>query len=599
MIMKKILLCIGIALTAIGCAKDETISNTTSDGVVSLFAGDITRVASDNDCAWGSDDEVGIYTDQTGEDNLLFTISDTATGALANKSETLLYTLPSGERSYYAYHPYDSTLGKATTIEIDRTSDQSEPLLWATATTNNTSVALQFAHKYAKVQFSLTAGGVDVTSLDSATAWLTGANAKATFDIESGGFAFDDESTADIALSIKSDNTITAYLPPMEAVAGNVKLWINAQGNTFVKSITTEAWESSSSYEYDITVGEQVDITSDGDDYFIYTATGLFEFASLVNGGSTSINGTLMKNIDLSTVCYEGGDNWTPIGAYNFTSSADSAPYTGTFDGGGCLVSGLYINTDSNCQGLFGYVYGGTIKNIGVDGSVTGSSYVGGVVGWSHYSSSITSCYNTGDVTATGSEAWVGGVVGISESFSSVTSCYNTGDITATGSYAKVGGVVGSSASTSSSISSCYNIGDVTATDNGAYVGGVMGYSSEYSSITSCYSCGSVSSASDTNLGGVVGYNESGTVSYCYYDTTTVDNGDGDSSTYTPVGAMEGSDDGTNYCGLTTANMQGDAATDGTLLYYLITVGGGTAWAADTGGINSGYPILSWQVVND
>ncbi len=253
--MKKILLyLIGITFAMVGCTNDETINTTPTDGEINLSAGVATRVASNDDCAWGENDEVGIYTNQTDEYNFLFKISDTGTGALENYSTTPLYTLPSGSRTYYAYHPYDSALGEeTTTIEIDCTEEQTDFILWATAVSNNTDVALQFAHKYTKVQFSLTAGGVDVTSLEGAKAWLTGANSTGTFDVRTGEFTI--TATDKIELTIDSNDTITAYLPPVESVSGNVKLWINAQDNTYLKTLTDEKWESGSSYDYDITVG--------------------------------------------------------------------------------------------------------------------------------------------------------------------------------------------------------------------------------------------------------------------------------------------------------------------------------------------------------
>lgn len=52
--------------------------------------------------------------------------------------------------------------------------------------------------------------------------------------------------------------------------------------------------------------------------------------------------------------------------------------------GGGYTVSGIYINnTQANVQGLFGYVYGGTIKNVGVENSyIIAMSNIGGACGY-------------------------------------------------------------------------------------------------------------------------------------------------------------------------------------------------------------------------
>ncbi len=485
--MKRVLLYIGIALAVIGCAKDEMTNNATRGGEINFSAGVATRVASDDDCEWAEGDEIGIFTDQSGEDNRLFTISDTESGAM---SGDVFYTLSSGARTYYAYHPYSSEQGSATTISIDCTSqDELKPLLWATATSNNTEVSLQFSHMYAKVTFSLAAGGVDVTSLDDAKAWLVGANTKATFDIASGEFAFSDESASDISLAIDDNNTITAYLPPCDAVSGNVKLWINAQDNTFVKSLTTEKWESGNEYAYDIVVGEQVDILNNGDNYFVYTAVGLWEFADLVNGGNTSFNCTLMGDIDLGDVA------WTPMGG-----DYDN-PYSGIFDGGNHVVSGLSV-TGFNCAGLFGCIGNNAkISNLGIDGSVRGYFSVGGVVG-SNDGGTITNCHSKGSVSG---DSFVGGVNGYNGG--TLINCYNTSSVKTYSTY-YTGGVVGHNYGTTTN---CYNLGSVDGTSN---LGGVVGLNN--GTLTNSYNTGSVDGTS--NIGGVVGVND-GAITNCYWDS--------------------------------------------------------------------------------
>ncbi|MFR9542304.1 MAG: GLUG motif-containing protein [Rikenellaceae bacterium] len=57
-------------------------------------------------------------------------------------------------------------------------------------------------------------------------------------------------------------------------------------------------------------------------------------------------------------------------------------------------------------------------------GSILGSSYVGGVVGYStnYSSSSITACYNTGAVDGNGDNYYAGGVAGYASSY--LYGCY-------------------------------------------------------------------------------------------------------------------------------------------------------------------------------
>lgn len=251
--------------------------------------------------------------------------------------------------------------------------------------------------------------------------------------------------------------------------------------------------------EYDETV---YDIVYNSGTYQIYTALGLKVFAALVNketlsdedaevvvtsGGDAyfkniygtanpNIKGRLVKDIDLGGIDSEGtvyAENaWTPIG----TSS--STPFSGTFDGNSKMVSGLYINSKSECQGLFGYI-NGTINNLGVDGSVSGNWFVGGVVGY-NYGGSISNCYNGCGVSG---DLNVGGVVGWNY-VGTLTNCYNKGDVKGSDS---VGGVVGlnsSSGSPSSTVTiiNCYNTGEVSGS---VCVGDVAGYN--YGTITLCY----------------------------------------------------------------------------------------------------------------
>ena len=101
--------------------------------------------------------------------------------------------------------------------------------------------------------------------------------------------------------------------------------------------------------------------------YQIATAADLLEFADKVNNkNQTGAWAELTDDIDLSSVCSKEKGNWTPIG----TSYANA--YTGTFNGNGHTISGLYIDSsDNDYKGLFGYVgTRGTVQNLSVSGSV-------------------------------------------------------------------------------------------------------------------------------------------------------------------------------------------------------------------------------------
>ena len=255
--------------------------------------------------------------------------------------------------------------------------------------------------------------------------------------------------------------------------------------------------------------------------YKIATADDLLEFADKVNNQHrTSAWAELTADIDLSSVCSKEKGNWTPIGN-------SSNEYIGTFNGAGHTISGLYIDSsDNDYKGLFGYVgTGGTVKDLSVSGTVSGSLYVGGVVGRNR--GSVEDCAFTGSVSGS---YYVGGVVGYNISSGNVINCTNTGDVSGTSNY--VGGVVGDN--DDGHVTNCYNTGKVTGSSDYSYIGGVVGYNS--GSVTNCYNIDEVSGY--RYVGGVVGDN-SGTVENCYNIGEV-------SGILRPVGGVVGNNGGTN-----------------------------------------------------
>ena len=131
----------------------------------------------------------------------------------------------------------------------------------------------------------------------------------------------------------------------------------------------------------------------DGEYYLISNATELNIFATMVNNGLTSIKGKLTADILLNdTTNWKNwettapANSWTPIGS-------GSQPFSGTLDGDGHSVSGIYINSTEIYQGLVGYLgSGGTLQNLGVKASyIKGGYSVGGVCG--RNDGTVTNCY--------------------------------------------------------------------------------------------------------------------------------------------------------------------------------------------------------------
>lgn len=234
-----------------------------------------------------------------------------------------------------------------------------------------------------------------------------------------------------------------------------------------------------------------------GNPYLIKTAADLANLAQLVNTYRTpynesSVHFKLENNIDLSD--YQTGEGWTPIGT-------GSSPFRGTFDGNNKVISGLKINRpDNEKQGLFGNIYGGTVKNLGVTNiDITGKAYVGGVAAYINNNGNVEYCYTTGDVTATGTDSiYCGGVAGY-VSLGTIQNCYSACDISTSNN--RTGGIVGYI--NNGTVKNCYSTGDIRS--GGSYLGGVAGYLSG-STVENCYTTGIISSITGAAVGGIAGY---------------------------------------------------------------------------------------------
>ena len=308
----------------------------------------------------------------------------------------------------------------------------------------------------------------------------------------------------------KGSNTYTAIVAPQSVAAGTAFITCTfTNGKTFVyKMKNATVWQAGGEYTYTVSLAAAKNlgytIESNGS-YTVYNADGLMNIAELVNGGKTDINITLDKNIDLT------GKDWTPIGT-DYDNS-----YKGTFDGGGHTITGLTFTTNDEYAGLFGWlnragtvknvvmegvqitshqIYGGsiggvvgsgwgTIENCSVSGSVSGTVYVGGVVGV-QIGGSITGCSSSATVKGM---VDVGGVAGQTNSSATLTACYATGNVIIEMDPKKNtagGSLVGMNAG--SSLLACYATGNVTSTGSSTgymHIGGFLG--NNYTTVTAGY----------------------------------------------------------------------------------------------------------------
>ena len=306
----------------------------------------------------------------------------------------------------------------------------------------------------------------------------------------------------------KGSNTYIALVAPQSVAAGTTFITCTfTNGKTFVYKMKNAAdWQAGGEYTYTVSLAAAKDlgytIESNGS-YTVTSADGLMNIAELVNGGKSDINITLDTDIDLT------GKDWTPIGTSN--------RYSGTFDGGGHTITGLTFTTNDVYAGLFGHlnsagtvknvvmegvqitsnqIYGGsiggvvgfswgTIENCSVSGSVSGTVYVGGVVG-AQIGGSITGCSSSATVKGT---VDVGGVAGQTNSNATLTACYATGNVIIEMDPKKNiagGSLVGMNAG--SSLLACYATGNVTSTGSSTgymHIGGFLG--NNYTTVTACY----------------------------------------------------------------------------------------------------------------
>ena len=135
-----------------------------------------------------------------------------------------------------------------------------------------------------------------------------------------------------------------------------------------------------------------------------------------------------------------------------------ASDFSGTFDGNGHTVTLAIDQPSKDNIGLFSKISStATIKNVTVDGTVTGSRCVGGIAGTSN--GTITQCQNKATITATkngsGNYSQAGGIVGYAEN-ATITSCANVGNVNAAPNDGRRCGGVAGYAKTSV-IENCYN----------------------------------------------------------------------------------------------------------------------------------------------
>lgn len=330
------------------------------------------------------------------------------------------------------------------------------------------------------------------------------------------------------------------------------------------------------------------------DPYIIATPQHLNNVRNYPN--NQAVHFALKNDIDLAEACGPGGDfyyngqGWEPIGYilnYDEKQEPQGFFFSGTFDGRGYEISGLYINRPlSDNIGLFGYTNVAKVKNLGVvNAQVTGRDFVGALMGVNYCHSVIEKCYSSGVLQGRDN---VGGLVG-SNMIADLLNSHSSVTVQASGSGA--GGIVGMNAG--SSVQNSYSTGNVSADSD---AGGLAGYNYD-STIQNCFSSSNVLAGEFS--GGLIASNFLSNVSNCY-SIGQVDAGGGDAGGL--IAESFWSTVTNSYWNTQTSGQNASSGGEGrTTLQMTYPYAGNTfsgwdflgVWAADTDyQENNGYPYL-------
>ncbi len=292
----------------------------------------------------------------------------------------------------------------------------------------------------------------------------------------------------------------------------------------FSSVIFPEAYDKKSTPVWDGNTAERFESGNgtETDPYIIVNGGQLKLFSGLVNGTVKTYGGKNAYRNEFASAYYKLGADiclndlldyskwsynppknaWTPVGYY--TSSDAYASFSGSFDGQGHTISGIYIYSQKNRQGLFGCIENGIVMNVSVtDSYIIGTSYVGAIAGYNYGSSAmIKNCYSSATVYG---KNYVGGIAGCN--YSMIYACLSNGYVSGD-SY--TGGICGYG-EWFSSVSESANFGSVSGN---SYTGGICGADSGSTRIIDCINIGTVYGESYT--GAIVGSGAPERVINCY-----------------------------------------------------------------------------------
>lgn len=271
------------------------------------------------------------------------------------------------------------------------------------------------------------------------------------------------------------------------------------------------SYENYSDVSAEATAGQKI--------FSISTESELNKIAEWTSSSGSNFNDiTLVLEKDIALSCNKD-NSFTPIGI--------NSSFKGTFDGNGHKISNLYVKRAGRA-GLFASIFGASIKNLTVEGTVVGSSYdgtdltgVGGIVGFSTSQILIENCVSNVNVSSSCKNT--GGICGnVNDVDSVIRNCINIGEIKSDSD--KTGGISGNPGI----VYNCSNFGAVSGISN---VAGIAGYAEK--DVSLCYNVGKISispsdgassaaASSAAAIANVAG-TDAGFYHYCYFKEGTAD----------------------------------------------------------------------------
>ena len=250
----------------------------------------------------------------------------------------------------------------------------------------------------------------------------------------------------------------------------------------------------------------------------IASAEEMVMFSKYVNAGNTlaGITVELIADIDMTSVDYQGA-------GFNFTYKGSSGsymvrPFSGVFEGNKHKIYNLNLSQLTIDAGIFGYIKDAIVRNLNVEGTVSGGERVGGIASYAD-NSIISQCSFTGNVIASvihknqATGRSVGGIVGTVRNGSLIEHCNFSGNVMSIPceSYDievyNIGGIVGGLGA--GTVNNCSMNGSVTAGDNSKNLGGIIGTIEASGEgglriVSNCFA--NVNIKGGEQIGGLIGY---------------------------------------------------------------------------------------------